>query len=236
MNNVLTLCRKELKTYFVSAVGYVVLFIFISIASYLFLQICRLVREADMRILFQNINVTFLFVVPLITMRLFAEEKGSGTIELLMTSPVREVELVIGKFLAAIVLLLVMIAVTLEYPLFLLAYGDPDLGPIITGYIGLFLIGASFISLGIFLSTLTRSQIVAAVSTFGVLLAFWLIGIAAENLSGNVGEVFRYLSVLEHLEDLQRGVIDAKDIVFFVTLIGFFLYCSIVSLASSKWR
>lgn len=240
MRNILTIAVKEYKTYFVTAIGYVVMLIFFLIASYLFLEIALQAwqREATLRYLFQDMSIIMLFVVPLMTMRTLAEERSSNTIELLMTSPVREVEVVLGKYLGALGLYLTMLLFTLQYPLFLILYSNrqADVGPIVAGYIGAFLVGASFLAIGVFLSALTSSQIVAAVSTFGVLLLLWIVNITSYRVMGTTGEVLSYLAINRHIEDMVSGVIDLKDLIFFGSFIFVFLFLAVRFLASSRWR
>jgi ABC-2 type transport system permease protein len=180
-----------------------------------------------------------MFVIPMLTMRAFAEEKATGTMELLMTSPVREVELVVGKYLAACSLYFALLVLTLQYPAFLIAYGEPDLGPLYTGYLGLMLIGMAFIALGLFTSSLTANQIVAAVMGFVTLLLLYVLYWPTQYKTGAFSKIIQYVCVYSRVNwesDLSKGILDTRDLVFFASFIFIFLFLSVRSLASSRWR
>jgi len=174
--------------------------------------------------------------VPLLTMRLFSEEKKSGTIELLLTYPVTDMEVLLGKFLACMAVFTIMIALTVLYPILIIAFGQPEAGPIITGYIGLFFVGASFVSLGIFASSLTENQIIAATVAFGLLLLFWMISFSASLAGPIVGDILSYISMTTHLEGFAKGVIDTEDVVYYLIFITLFLFLTLRILESKKWR
>ncbi|MCL4459740.1 MAG: ABC transporter permease [Chloroflexi bacterium] len=236
MRNILALTEKEIKTYFVSPVAYVVMAAFLVVTGFFFAAIISALREASMRYLFYNMSIILLLLSPIITMRLLAEEQRSGTIELLLTNPVRDAEVVLGKFLASLALFILMLVPTALYSLLLFTYGDPDGGPIITGYIGLLLIGAAFLSFGLLASSLTQNQIIAAVISFGGLLVFWFIdalsGILGQTLSG----VLDYLSLAQHFYDFPKGVIESQHIVFYVSFIIACLFLTTRSLETRRWR
>src|SRR4029079_18744317 len=221
--------KKEMRLYFTSPVAYVVLAVFLVIAGYFFYSIFNFfamasmqaamnpqmardltVTESVLRPLFSNISVILLLLIPLLTMRLFAEERRSGTIELLLTYPVRDGAVLVGKYLAALTLHATMIAATLAYPalIVVIARAGVEWGPLLTGYVGLLLMGAMFLAVGLFASSLTENQIVAAVVTFGVLLIFWIIGWVAEFATGPMGAVLTHLSILEHNDTFAKGVLD----------------------------
>jgi ABC-2 type transport system permease protein len=187
------------------------------------------VTEGVVRPLFQNISVILLFLMPLLTMRLFAEEKRSGTIELLLTYPLRDGEVLMGKYLAALAVFAIMLA--------LVAWtARLEWGPLLTGYLGLLLQGAVFIGIGILISSLTENQIVAGVATFGVLLFLWVIAWAAESAGGTLRVVLQHVSVTEHFESFAKGVIDTKDVIYYLNLIILSLFLTLRSLESKRWR
>jgi ABC-2 type transport system permease protein len=169
-------------------------------------------------------------MIPLFTMRLYAEEKKSGTLEVLMTSPLSNLQIITGKFLGTLALYMIMLGFTLIYPLILFMYGNPDWGPIASGYVGLILMGAAFISIGGLCSSFTENQIVAAVISFGVLLFLWVISWASHFVGPGLGDVLSYLSLIEHFDDFSKGIMDTKDIVFYLSFILFSLFLTKESL------
>jgi ABC-2 type transport system permease protein len=229
--------ERELKSYFVSPVAYVVIAFFLLLAGYLFSGILMQTREATLRYLLSNISVLFLFITPILTMRLLAEENKNGTIELLLTNPIRDSEVVLGKYLAVVAILVVMLGLTLYYPAILyLMGGRPDQGPMLTGYLGVILLGAGCLALGLFASSLTQNQIVAAVVTFALLIVLWLSDVIQSLAGGVVSDVAGYLSVNNHFQEFSRGVLDTKDVVYFVTLILAGLFLTMLSVQSRRWR
>lgn len=236
MRNVLAVAERELKAYFASPLAYVVTAFFLFVAGYLFAAIVASTREATLRYLLSNVSVIWLFITPALTMRLLAEEARTGTIELLLTNPIREVEIVFGKYLAALGLLLVMLVFTLYFPLLLFIYGNPDPGPILTGYLGVVLQAAAFMGVGLLASSLTQNQIIAAVITFALLLALWLADAMAGQASGALAEVIRYLSVTQHFQDFPRGIVDTKDLVYFLSVIAVSLFLTTLVLQARRWR
>ena len=247
--------KKEMRLYFGSPVAYVVFTFFLLISGWFFSQIFLYYSDASMRSfmqpqlganlnitenvmrpLFTNMGVVLLFFMPMLTMRLFAEEKKSGTIELLLTYPVRDGEVLLGKFLAALALFLVLLALTLLYPGLVASFTRVEWGPILTGYLGLVLAGGSFLAVGVLISLLTENQIVAGFGTFGVLLGFWVIGWGAEFAAGNLRAVLQYLSVTEHMDGFSRGLIDTKDLVYYVTAMALSLFLTLRALDSKRWR
>ncbi|MBN2201943.1 ABC transporter permease subunit [bacterium] len=259
MRNTWIIFRRELRSYFSSPLAYAVMAGFLLIAGFFFYAIltsflntalrsemqAQYYRMAPppinvnlmaLRPFFHNLAVVLIFTVPLITMRLYAEEFRNGTIELLMTSPVRNWETVLGKALAAFVLYASLIAGTLVYAAILFLSGKPEPGQIITSYIGLLLLGGAFVAVGIFLSTLTENQIVAGFLTIILLLLFWVVGWADEFAGPGVGSVLAYVSLLSHFDEFAKGVIDLKDVVLYLSFIGFFLFLTHLSLESKRWR
>jgi ABC-2 type transport system permease protein len=247
--------RKELQLYFSSPIAWAVLAIFALVSGWFFYNVFAFytlvsmqaamnpmmardlsVAEGVLRPLFQNVSVIMLLMMPILTMRLFAEEKKSGTIELLLTYPVRDGEVLLGKYLAALGVFKAMLGLTLVYPLLVAWTTSLEWGPLLTGYLGLLLQGAAFIAVGILISSLTENQIVAAVATFGTLLFFWVISWASESAGGNLGRVLQHLSITEHFESFAKGVIDSKDVIYYLNLIVLSLFLTLRSLDSKRWR
>jgi ABC-2 type transport system permease protein len=246
--------KKELRLYFTSPVAYVILTIFLLIAGYFFFSIFSFFTRASMQMamnpqmgrdlnvtdsvlrpLFANVSVILLLLMPMVTMRLFAEERRSGTIELLLTYPVRDGAVLAGKYLAALTLYGVMIAGTLAYPAMLVAFARVEWGPLLTGYLGLLLMGGMFLAVGVFASSLTENQVVAAIVTFGVLLMFWILGWTAEFAGGQLGAVLTHLSILEHNDTFAKGVLDTNDIVYYLNFTALALFLALRSLESRRW-
>jgi ABC-2 type transport system permease protein len=194
------------------------------------------VTDSVMRPLFSNISVILLLLMPLVTMRLFAEERRSGTIELLLTYPVRDGAVLAAKYLAALALYAIMIGLTALYPGIVMYFARLEWGPVLTGYLGLLLMGAAFIAVGVFASSLTENQIVAAIVTFGVLLIFWILGWSADYAGGTTGRVLQFLSILEHNESFSRGVLDTKDILYYLNFTVLALFLTLRSLEARRWR
>ena len=236
MRNVWAVAQRELRSYFLSPLAYVVIALFLALAGYLFALILANAREASLRGLVQNVSVLYLFIVPAISMRLLAEEQRTGTVELLLTNPVQEWEIVTGKFLASIMLVLVMLACTLLFPAFLFIFGSPDKGPIITGYLGIFLQAAAFLSIGLWASSLTQNQIVAAIVSFALLLIFWLSDNLGQFLGGTIGQIVSYTSVNAHFQSFPQGVIESKDVIYYLTLVIAGIVLSTLSLQSRRYR
>jgi len=247
--------KKEMRLYFTSPVAWVVLTIFLFIAGYFFASIFSFFSQASiqsamnpqmgrdlnvtdsvMRPLFSNISVILLLLMPLVTMRLFAEERRAGTIELLLTYPVRDGAVLAGKYLAALGLYALMIGLTVLYPLIVVYFARLEWGPVLTGYLGLLLTGATFIAVGVFASSLTENQIVAAVTTFGVLLIFWILGWSADYAGGSIGRVLQFLSILEHNDSFSKGVLDTKDVLYYVNFTALALFLTLRSLEARRWK
>ena len=247
--------KKEMRLYFTSPVAYVVVTIFLLIAGYFFYSIFAFftlasmqsamnpamardlnVTDSVMRPLFSNVSVILLLLLPLLTMRLFAEERRSGTIELLLTFPVRDGAVLVGKYLAAFALYAVMLGLTVLYPGIVAYFARLETGPVFTGYLGLLLMGAAFIAVGIFTSSLTENQIVAAITTFGTLLIFWILGWSADYAGGAVGRVLQHLSILEHNESFAKGVLDTKDIIYYLNFTILALFLALRSLEARRWK
>jgi ABC-2 type transport system permease protein len=259
MKNVLAIARKELNSYFRSPIAYSVLAVFAIIFGYFFYtalgmflmqsitraQMMQMygesmpplnVNEQVIRPLLGTMSVICLFLVPMITMRLFAEEKKTGTIELLMTSPITDLQLILGKFLAAITLYASLLGVTLVYFLLLFGYGNPDWRPLVAGYTGQLLLGACFLAVGLLFSTFTRNQLIAGSMTFFTLLLLWILDWTSE-YSGNWWvQVAQYIALTPHIENFSKGVIDLKDTVYYLTVTALGLFLAVRSVESVRWR
>src|SRR5690348_2703282 len=215
--NIGTIAGKELYTYFASPIAYLVIAAFLVMNGYLFSIILFTSRTASMASAFGDMAIILLFLTPAITMRLLAEEQRSGTIELLLTSPLREFELVLGKWLAALCFFLVMLALTLPYPLFLMKFGSPDTGTILGGYVGIILLEGVFLAIGLLMSSLTQNQIVALALSFGVLLVLWLLQGAGQSFgSGGGASLAQYIALAPHFDGFTAGNIQVKDLVYYV--------------------
>ena len=236
VRNVWAVAARELRSYFLSPLAYVVIALFLALAGYLFALILANGREASLRGLVQNVSVLYLFIVPAISMRLLAEEQRTGTIELLLTNPVQEWEIVTGKFLASVMLVLVMLGLTLLFPLFLFIYGNPDRGPIVTGYLGIFLQSAAFLAVGLWASSLTQNQIVAAIVAFALLLILWLSDNLGQFLGGTIGSIVSYTSVINHFQSFPQGVVQSNDVIYYLSLVLAGIVLSTLSLQSRRYR
>ncbi|MHB8618908.1 MAG: ABC transporter permease subunit [Chloroflexota bacterium] len=237
LRNVGTITGRELQAYFASPIAYLVSFGFLFINGYLYWVILVSSRQASLVSVFGDMAIVLLFISPAITMRLLSEEQRSGTIELLLTSPVREAELVLGKWLAAMALFLAMLVLTLPYPLFLLKYGQPDIGPMLSGYLGIFLLEGVFLAVGLFMSSLTQNQIVAFVLSVGLLLVLWLLQGGGQNLGqGGGNPVLTYIALSPHYDGFTSGSIQLKDLVYYVSLILLALFLTVRSLETRRWR
>lgn len=237
LSNTWTFTTKELKSFFNSPVAYVILTLFLVIAGWFFSASLFLVNQADLRDLFGGVvPLAYLFFVPAITMRLIAEEKKSGTLELLVTLPVRDSEIVLGKFFASLLLLASALLLTFAYPMTLAALGDPDGGAILGGYLGLLLMGASYLAIGIFTSGLTQNQIVAFITGFVIIFVFFILNKVLVFFPGPAASVLEYLSIAYHLENIARGIVDTRDLIYFGSVITVFLFLAVRTLESRRWR
>jgi ABC-2 type transport system permease protein len=255
MKNIGFIAKKELKAYFASPIAYVVIAIFLLLTGFFFYSLVWWFNAQSMQMaqnpyyaqqininqmvftpLFHNISIILLLMLPLLTMRLFAEEKKIGTEELLFTSPVSVNEIILGKYAASLVVLAVMLLLTGLLALFTFATGNPEAAPLLCGYLGLFLMGAAFISLGIFYSSLTENQIVAAILTFGTLLLFWILSWASSSAGGIWKGVLNYMSFFEHFDDMTRGILDTADIVYYLSFSFFGLFLTHAVIQSRRWR
>jgi ABC-2 type transport system permease protein len=254
MSNILAIAHKELKSYFSTPIGYIVIGFFALLWGWFFyvmlmyfnqqsLQLGGLEGQsnADMnqqliRPLFLNASVILLFVLPLVTMRTYSEEKRSGTIELLLTSPVTDVQIIIGKFLGAMTLYAAMLAITMIHMGVLLQLGNPELKIVGTGYLGLLLMGGCFISIGLLISSMTKNQIVSGMVTFAVFLMLWVINWPASFAGPTMQSVLNYLSITDHFDDFTKGILDTKHLVYYFSVMSFGLYLTARSVDTERWR
>jgi ABC-2 type transport system permease protein len=247
--------KKELRLYFTTPVAYGVVFCFLLITGYFFYSIFAFytmasmqsamnpqmgrelnVTDSVMRPLFSNTSVILLLLMPLVTMRLFAEERRSGTIELLLTYPIRDGAVLIGKFLAALVLYASMLVLTLAYPAIVMYFARLEWGPLLTAYVGLLLMGATFIAVGVCISSFFENQIMAGTVTFVVLLMFWVIGWSADSAGGIWKTILSELSMIEHFDSFAKGIFDTKDIVYYVNFTLLALFVGLKSLEARRWK
>ena len=256
MRNVLTIVNKELRAYFVSPIAYVVLTGFLLLGGWFFFNLLsrfnllltiytQLQQGAEDQLnlndfviapLMHNLSIILVILVPMITMRAYAEEKKGGTYELLLTSPIRTGEIVLGKFLASFLFVCVMLGMTGGYPAVLIAFGNPEIGVIVAGYLGLLLLATSFVAVGLLASSFTENQIIAAVSGLVATLLLYIIGWPADTAGDVLGPILRYLSVTEHFAEMAKGLIDTKDLVYFASLILLSLFLTQRSVESLRWR
>jgi ABC-2 type transport system permease protein len=254
MNNILAIAHKELKSYFSTPIAYVVIGMFALLWGYFFYAMVVIFQQQSLqfagqegqpgpsvnqqliRPLFLNASVIMLFVLPLITMRTYSEEKRSGTIELLLTSPLTDFEIIMGKFLGAMGLYCTMLALTVIHMLLLFSYGNPEWRPVVTGYLGLLLMGGCFISVGLLISSLTKNQIVSGMVTFAVFLLLWVINWIASSTGPTTQAVLNYLSITDHFDDFTKGIIDTKHLVYYVSVIAFGLFLTARSVDTERWK
>ncbi len=259
MRNVLAIIDRELRTYFISPVAYVVLTIFVFLSGLFFQTILSQIMQMAMQQamqgaqfgrgpqpidmpgivsqgFLQTMSVILLFMIPMITMGLFSEEKKRGTMELLLTSPITDLQVVLGKFLASVSFYVILLATTWVPMGILYVYGAPASGPILARYLGLFLYGVALLAIGLFISTLTENQIVAAVLSFGTIMVLWLVDVLANKAEATTKDVLTYMSILSHLDDFMRGVISTSHIIFYLSLVAFALFLTYRSIDSLRWR
>ena len=249
MSNVLAVAHKELKSYFASPIAYIVLGFFALMYGFFFYSLLLYfdrqgmqggpavnVNEQLIRPVFLNATVIFLFVLPMVTMRTYAEEKRSGTMELLLTAPLTDLQIILGKFLGAMGLFVSMLALSLVHMGVVFWKGNPEVMPVVTTYLGLILMGGCFVSLGLLISSLTKNQIVAGMATFAVFLMLWVINWISSFTGPTMQAVLNYLSITDHLDDFTKGIIDTKHLVYYVSFITFGLFLTARSVDTERWR
>jgi len=260
MRGILAIFRRELGSYFVSPIAYVVTGFFLFLTGYYFTSLLTSVIEYSMRAQMQAMQMggppsidapalvirnfsgfattILLFLVPMLTMGVYAEERKRGTMEMLMTSPITELQIVLGKFFASLTMFVAMLAPTILYHLIVSQYSEPALPWKIlwVGYLGVLLLGASLLALGSFISSLTENQIVAAIVTFVIFLMLWLIDFGGRGAGTTMAEIMKYLSLLQHNESFAQGVIDTSSIIFYLSVVSLGLFLTLRNLDSMRWR
>ncbi|UCD12096.1 MAG: ABC transporter permease subunit [Nitrospinaceae bacterium] len=255
MKNAWIIAKRDMGSYFNSPVFYVVTTVFLVLFSYIFFTILNVFSMQSLQAgqlrgmgISMNLNqmviapslanmaVMLLLIIPLLTMRSFAEEKKNKTFALLLSSPVHLKEIILGKFLACIGMVTLMILITGYSTGFLFWMGQPEIGPILTGYLGMILMAGCYIAMGVFASSLTDNQIIAAVLGFGFCLFMWIIGWTSQVVGGNFGQVLEYLSLIDHLERFLKGILDTSDLAYYLSFIAFFLFLTHRVLDSQRWR
>lgn len=236
MSKILAIAGREMRSYFASPLAFVVAAMFLLVVGYLFSLILFHTKQANFQPLFSNMAVMFLLVIPALTMRLIADERKTGTIELLMTSPIHDRDLVLGKYLASLFYLAFLTALTFAYPLIVAVTTKLDWPVVFSGYLGTFLLGASFMAIGVLASSLTANMIIAAMITFAFSLIIWLLPSAGQMFGGAAADVLTYMSVINHQENLGRGVLDTSDIIFYLSFITACLFMAIRSVETYHWR
>jgi len=256
MRNIIAIAHKELRSYFASPIGYVLVglwallfgWFYVNLVAY-FIRISMQmgqfgagggqslnVNQQLIRPLLQNVTILILFVLPMVTMRTYSEEKRVGTIELLLTSPLTDFQIIMGKFLGAMTLYGIMLLVSMIHLAALFIYGRPEWKPLVSAYLGLLLLGGCFISVGLFISSLTKNQIVAGMVTFAVFLLLWIITWIGSFSGPTVDKITQYISILDHLDDFGKGVLDTTHLIYYLSFITFGLFLTAKSVDSERWR
>jgi len=257
MRNTWVIFKRDLKSYFSSPIAYVVIALFVAISGVFFYALLTRFLQIQMQAMMQaqqmgrqipinvnqylvrpllsNMSIIALFMIPMITMRSFSEDKKTGTIELLLTSPVSNTQLILGKFGAALILYITMVLITFVYPVVLMLFGNPEVMPTLMGYIGLLFLGAATVSVGVLISSFTENQIIAAVGTFAIMMMFWMIGWLGTGDSF-FSELSSYLSLIDHMEDFTKGVFDTQHLVYYASFMFLALFLTYQSIESTKWR
>jgi len=238
MNKILTITKKELNSHFNSPLGYIVVSVFLLMSGWIFMQSFFIVGQASTRELFNFLPIIFMFILPAITMFSWAEEKRSGTVEVLMTFPVKTIEVVLAKFLSSFIFLLTMLLLTIAIPIMITEIGNPDRGIIIAGYIGALLLGSSYIAIGLWISSITKNQIISFVLTVTIIFIFYIIGnsLILDQLPNSVALVSKFLSFSTHFNSILRGVISLADIVYYLSIVVFFLFLNARVVGMRKWK
>ncbi len=240
----LVVCQRELRSYFTSYIAYILLAVFLLLSGYFFYSDLiffvlfggYVLPTGLWQFVFLDMRLCLLLVLPLMTMRLFAEERKLGTIELLWTYPVRDGELVAGKFLACWLFFLIMLLLTGINPVVFYRFYHFDVGPLLAAYLGIFLLGTAFVACGLFVSSLTENQVVSAMATYGILVFFWFMTWNEEAASARLLQALLRLSLFDRFYNFSRGVVDTRDVAFFVLFAAFFLFLTLQSLSVRKWR
>lgn len=234
----MTIFKKEFKTFFISPIAYIFITVYLVVTNFLFFQSFFLINQADMRAYFGILPWVFLLFIPAITMRSWAEEKKLRTLELLLTWPISDFQVVAGKFLASFSFLAITILLSISVPFTVILLGNPDMGPILGGYIGSLLMGGAYLAIGLWISSLTENQIVAFILGVVITFALFIVGNPFVTMASPsiLVPVLNYIGLGNHFESIERGVIDTRDIVYYFSVIGFFLFLNVQTLGSRKWE
>ena len=237
LTNINIIFKKELKSYFNSPMAYIFLVVFAIVTGYFFTNTFFLFNQSNMRALFNIVPLVYLFFIPAITMGLIAREKNIGTMEVISTLPIKDVEFVVGKFMSALSLIALGLAFTLIHFFTLMNVGtNIDYGAVFTGYLGLLMLGAVYASVGTFASSVTDNQVIAFIMSVFIVLVFFLMDKMLYFMPVSIAGLIQYISVDYHLSNISRGVIDSRNIIYFASLIGFFLFTTVRVLEIRKWR
>lgn len=236
MRRMWAICRKELQMYFFSPVAYVAFAFYFVLAGFFFANDFLYSMTVDIRPLLSNMILFYLFVIPLLTMRLVSDELRQGTDELLLTSPASLTEIIFGKYLAALIVQLLLVVFSLLYPAIMGTYGSLDQPVLWLSYLGLFLLGAAMMAVGLFCSTLSSHQMIAGIGAFALLLLLWVIDWMGYSVFSSGRDFFEQFSIVQRLTNLQKGIFDLSDVLFYVTMVGMFLVLSVQTLERKRWR
>jgi ABC-2 type transport system permease protein len=255
MKSVWTIAKKELKTFLYSPIAYILTAFFLLVSGFFFYNILAWANDQTLRMMqsgygmerlninqmlyqpfFNNMTIILMFLLPMLTMRLFADEKKMRTEELLLTSPLRLSAIIIGKYLAALIIYFLILLLTATFSIFVFAYGNPEPAPLLTGYLGLLLLGAVFIAIGLFASSLTENQVIAAVIAFSSIILIWVISWVGESGPGAWKGILTYLSFFSHFKNMVAGVVDTQDIIYYLSFIFLGLYLTRSVFEFRKWR
>jgi len=236
MSNIWVLTCRELKAYFSSPIAYIIMTLFLLFSAWFFASSLFLANTADLRGLFSGARMLLLFFVPALSMRMLAEEKRSGTIEILSTMPLKDWQLVLGKFIPSYLLISITLFLTLVHYFTLVILGNPDFGASFGGYVGMFFMSGVYLSIGLFTSSLTKNQIVAFITAFVIIFVLFLLDKIVIFMPSYVATIFEFISTDYHYENIARGVIDSRDVIYYVSLIFFFLFLTVKSLETRKWK
>lgn len=237
MNTAWTITKKEFSSYFQSPIAYIFITVFLVLTQWLFFRGFFIVGQATLREFFGLVPIVFLLFVPAVTMRLWAEEKKLGTLELLLTFPVKDWEVVMGKYIASLGFLAVSVLLTIPLAITVAALGNPDNGALVGGYVGCILMGGAYLAIGLWISGLTQNQIVAFIITAVICFVLYIIGdpIVLSSVPQALVPFFSNLSIGYHFESIGRGVLDSRDLIYYLSIIGFFLFLNIRSVESRQW-
>lgn len=235
MNRTLTIAKREFRGYFNSPAAYIVVCLFLLFLGMFFWSPFFIVNRASVRGMFDLVQILLLPTAPALTMGLLAEEKRTGTIEILLTMPVRDAEVVVGKYLAALGLLCVLMLCTLAYPLSVSSLGPLDWGPVLTGYLAILLQGGAMLAIGVLASSWTDNQLIAFFTSGMICFAFWVVSRFLPFMPPSAASVVEWLSFDYHFQDMSRGVIDSRNVLYFLSVIGFSLGLAFRSLESRRW-